>query len=787
MHAEAVENGDPVAEAIAKFDLNNNRIIMRLRDGEEGTSPKDVPVSIDMNAYGNACSYYKGMKDAAEKRVRTEIAAEKAIKNAEEKALTTIKKANVNVNSAKARKEMWFEKFTWFISSESYVVVCGRDATQNELLVKKYLRPEDIYVHAEAHGAASVVIRNRPGGGEIPPKTLTEAAQMATCFTKAWGSQVAPSSWWVYAHQVSKVTQTGEYLTKGSFVIRGKKNFLPSCPLSLGFGILFRVDEVSAQKYQKQLQEQLKNQRTAEVKEEPNENVPPTQKAEDECPALASDGEYPDISLDVPLSRLQLEDKSDEVSVIDIAPKQRKKAKVPTKELETKEYLEKKAEEERKAAAAKKIGKRQKHKLEKIRKKYADQDDEEREVRMNLLGSRGKKKNTADKGKQEAVFSPKTQSSKSNRDEGKCETAKSTKKESSPQAYMEFEVCDGKDKRYQLKTQVHPEHGEDVVSASTQNSKLDCRDIPTEAMQNSGFDHDNAVSDRTQKTVTESEECVSEATQSTGLDLENSMLEATQNTESNHDDSGLETAQNTELDEGDIGSEYNLATLDSTQTTELDRGDIGSESTESFGFSREVNESGDHRDVRFDREANENGHHPGAEGSADDDLPSESTQSLGQDHEASGNLSDHDPEHALADEKPLDVTQEDEEAHKQELQGPEEDDAEDDLKEFAATEGTEVLIAQLVSNPDPEDVLLYAVPMVGPYQAFHNFKYKVKITPGTTRKGKAGKAAVDLFLRNKNAGQVEKELIRAMAGDDKSWTNIPSGCRVSAPQLHAKK
>ena len=34
-----------------------------------------------------------------------------------------------------------FEKFLWFISSENYLVIGGRDQQQNELIVKKHLRP----------------------------------------------------------------------------------------------------------------------------------------------------------------------------------------------------------------------------------------------------------------------------------------------------------------------------------------------------------------------------------------------------------------------------------------------------------------------------------------------------------------------------------------------------------------------------------------------------------------------------------------------------------------------
>ena len=40
--------------------------------------------------------------------------------------------------------------------------------------------------------------------------------------------------------QVSKSAPTGEYLTTGSFMIRGKKNYLPPSHLILGFGILFK-------------------------------------------------------------------------------------------------------------------------------------------------------------------------------------------------------------------------------------------------------------------------------------------------------------------------------------------------------------------------------------------------------------------------------------------------------------------------------------------------------------------------------------------------------------------
>ncbi len=59
------------------------------------------------------------------------------------------------------------------------------------------------------------------------------------------------SAWWVNADQVSKSGPTGEFLPAGSFMIRGKKNFLPPAQLMLGFGLMFRVSEESKGKHSK--------------------------------------------------------------------------------------------------------------------------------------------------------------------------------------------------------------------------------------------------------------------------------------------------------------------------------------------------------------------------------------------------------------------------------------------------------------------------------------------------------------------------------------------------------
>uniref|UniRef100_A0A2K6LZ89 Ribosome quality control complex subunit NEMF n=1 Tax=Rhinopithecus bieti TaxID=61621 RepID=A0A2K6LZ89_RHIBE len=275
---EAQAQGDPVASAIKELKLQTNHVTMLLRnpyllseeedddvDGDinvekneieppkgkkkkqknkqlqkpQKNKPLLVDVDLSLSAYANAKKYYDHKRYAAKKTQKTVEAAEKAFKSAEKKTKQTLKEVQTVTSIQKQEK---FEKFLWFISSENYLIIGGRDQQQNEIIVKRYLTPGDIYVHADLHGATSCVIKN-PTGEPIPPRTLTEAGTMALCYSAAWDARVITSAWWVYHHQVSKTAPTGEYLTTGSFMIRGKKNFLPPSYLMMGFSFLFKVDE----------------------------------------------------------------------------------------------------------------------------------------------------------------------------------------------------------------------------------------------------------------------------------------------------------------------------------------------------------------------------------------------------------------------------------------------------------------------------------------------------------------------------------------------------------------
>ncbi|XP_029316522.1 ribosome quality control complex subunit NEMF isoform X2 [Cottoperca gobio] len=318
---EAQDAGDPVACAIKDLKLQTNHITMLLKnpyiseeDQEDevkkdvveekgkknknkdkgqhkklqGNKPTLVDVDLGLSAYANAKKYYDFKRTAEKKEHKTIEAADKAMKSAERKTQKTLKEVQTVTTIQKARKVYWFEKFLWFISSENYLVIAGRDQQQNEMIVKRYLRAGDVYVHADLHGATSCVIKN-PSVYPIPPRTLTEAGTMSVCYSAAWDAKIVTSAWWVHHHQVSKTAPTGEYLTTGSFMIRGKKNFLPPSYLIMGFGFLFKVDEESVSRHRgerkvKTVEEDMEDvtSKAAELLEEGEELIGDDSSNEDE-------------------------------------------------------------------------------------------------------------------------------------------------------------------------------------------------------------------------------------------------------------------------------------------------------------------------------------------------------------------------------------------------------------------------------------------------------------------------------------------------------------------------
>lgn len=174
-------NNDPLVNKIDSFDLKRNYIILKLQNenededdisdkeefeiedeedcdenshedvkqnqkkargknkkaSQEYNKPLTIEIDLRLTAFANARNYYDHKKMAAKKVQKTIDASQKALKSAEKKTQQTLKEVKRISTIFKARKVYWFEKFYWFISSENYLVIGGRDAAQNEMIVKR--------------------------------------------------------------------------------------------------------------------------------------------------------------------------------------------------------------------------------------------------------------------------------------------------------------------------------------------------------------------------------------------------------------------------------------------------------------------------------------------------------------------------------------------------------------------------------------------------------------------------------------------------------------------------
>jgi predicted ribosome quality control (RQC) complex YloA/Tae2 family protein len=194
------------------IDYNGTKIILNYRE-----SPGN-----NINHVFNTSKEYKSKIEGAEKAIEE---TKKLIVKERQKA------------GKKKRVKHWFESYHWFTSSAGNMVMSGRDAKTNEKLVKKHMSENDIYVHADLYGAPSTVIKNE--GIEITEETIMEACIFAISFSRAWPAGIGSgTAYWVYPSQVSKTPESGEFISKGSWIVRGKRNYILNLELELKISLI---------------------------------------------------------------------------------------------------------------------------------------------------------------------------------------------------------------------------------------------------------------------------------------------------------------------------------------------------------------------------------------------------------------------------------------------------------------------------------------------------------------------------------------------------------------------
>ncbi|XP_018411754.1 PREDICTED: nuclear export mediator factor NEMF [Nanorana parkeri] len=676
---EAQLQGDPVACCIKELKLQTNHITMLLKnpyilseeedeDEEEEKpeepkgkkkkgknkqqpkkTPKNKPVLVDvdlsLSAYANSKKYYDHKRNAAKKTQKTVEAAEKAFKSAEKKTKQTLKEVQTVTTIQKARKVYWFEKFLWFISSENYLVIAGRDQQQNEMIVKRYLRPGDLYVHADLHGATSCVIKN-PTGHPIPPRTLTEAGTMAVCYSAAWDARVITSAWWVHHNQVSKTAPTGEYLTTGSFMIRGKKNFLPPSYLMMGFGFLFKVDETCVWRH--------KGERKVKLQDEDLESVTGSNSelAAEETEALdgsddSSEEDEEEREQDIDLKDNVLEDDS----------------AAEIKETSNHEDVHSEEDSDNDSLDSTEDNST-------VKEEDGEEDMAFPDTSIDLSHLQTKRSMTKTAAAEPAHLPPANDKSASHKHLSAKER-RELKKKKKPNDSEESQQLEDAEKMDVTAAKAAPQAGALLP--------------PVKRRQKSKMKKMEKYKDQDD----EERELIMQLLGSAGSNKEE------------------------KLKKGKKGKEK-----EETKKKQQQKGKGGKKPGKESGGSTEV----------F------------------------ITQNL---------------EEMTLEEQP-----------------EEKDDADQD---GPGSEEAENLLDSLTGQPDAEDILLFSVPFCAPYTALVNNKYKVKLTPGTQKKGKAAKTALNSFMHYRDCSSREKDLLRSVKDTDLS-RNMPGKVKVSAPNLlNAKK
>ncbi|MFQ6075934.1 MAG: ribosome rescue protein RqcH [Candidatus Bathyarchaeia archaeon] len=197
---------------------------------------KRFQLSLRKTAQQSASLSYKRAKEARGKIGGLERAMAQTVEDFE-----NLKQRRLEVEVSvprplKRRKRAWYEKFHWCYSSEGFLMIGGRDATTNELLINRHMEQNDLILHADMPGAPFVLIK---AGGRTPSgETISEAAQLSASYSRAWREGLRSIDvYWVRPEQVSKKAPSGEYVPRGAFMVYGTRNYVRNVPLRLSIGV----------------------------------------------------------------------------------------------------------------------------------------------------------------------------------------------------------------------------------------------------------------------------------------------------------------------------------------------------------------------------------------------------------------------------------------------------------------------------------------------------------------------------------------------------------------------
>lgn len=108
-----------------------------------------------------------------------------------------------------------YQKYRWFFTSSSKLVVGGKNAEQNEQIIKNFVKPTSIVMHTKEPGSSFVVLQSNASA-----KDLEEASIFCACFSQQW-KKVRRSK--MKKRKGKKTKKVEVHVFKGSQTYKDKK------------------------------------------------------------------------------------------------------------------------------------------------------------------------------------------------------------------------------------------------------------------------------------------------------------------------------------------------------------------------------------------------------------------------------------------------------------------------------------------------------------------------------------------------------------------------------------
>lgn len=194
-----------------------------------------IRLSAEKDAKGNANLYYSKGKEYRQKAEKAKAALKEMdarIARLEKAGKKEVAKKAEAVKGAAERKE-WFWQFRHFTTGNGKICIAGRNADENEEMVKRYLDDGDLFVHADIHGGAVAILK---GGRDAGIREKLECAVFAASYSKAW--ELGYNEVDVFAAKKEQITKTVKEgnLKKGGFGIEGEREWFKHSVLGLLIG-----------------------------------------------------------------------------------------------------------------------------------------------------------------------------------------------------------------------------------------------------------------------------------------------------------------------------------------------------------------------------------------------------------------------------------------------------------------------------------------------------------------------------------------------------------------------